>query len=271
MWLKRLFRFIFRSRNPHRSNSSSSNDHAHERRAKLLHGAAFWKHQLELVVEEKNYYRTLYQTVTREMAKLHELPSRPLLDVDKESSASTSAPTTRITRHRPGTEEPSYQPLNTALQDKATPSAFRERSTQGIKTDFIPAAMAMASMNLLPPDPPSLPGGPPSEEKQCRQDLKNLSGARSGLCCDCSGCESEREMARETANALLNLSSKTSKLHQEIYQLKLESFMKDQLIFMLRQEEPSPEEIDIFPPVPFITVPRSHMSLPTSPRRTFYS
>jgi len=220
---------------------------------------------MELVVEEKNYYRALYHTMIWEMTTRQESSSRTLT-VDNECYASTSAPTI-VTPAQPRNN----QPLNSALQDRATPSELRERSTPGvIKTDFIPASKAMASskaiasINLDPPDPPLIPASKAIREGEGRQDLQEL---RSGSCCECSGCESERENAQETANALLNLSLKTSKLHQEIYQLKLESCMKDQLIFMLRQEESFPEEINNLPPVP----PRSHMSLPNSPSKIFHS
>ena len=81
-------------------------------------------------------------------------------------------------------------------------------------------------------------------------------------------CEHEREVSRATAEALLNLSNKSSRLNQEMFQLRLELCLKDQLIGMMRRQKEEEEEIESAS-IP-LYCKRSRLSLPASPKKEYF-
>lgn len=248
MFLQYLLSFIFR-----RNRKSKSKPVV---RCLQLHGSDFWKHQLDIVVEEKRYWTTMYHIAMKELAK-------------REKEVYT--PSTEASRHHGSTIQcykyqiptPEYQAHQPAPASNERPTiSHKEASTAVslIRTDFIPASTTLAS--IARPSSCPLTLSPPRRERV--------------LCCDCSICESEREVSRETAEALLDLSAKTSRLQQEIAQLKLEHCIKDQLIAMLRrrseEEDLQDETCNNLDSISFISIPhhRPRLSLPPSPRKTFY-
>ena len=240
MLLKRLFCLIFR-RN-HTCKSKLQSKAMGTAADDYLHGCDFWKHQLELVVDEKRYWMILYQVAMKEMAKRDQLP----IFAPERSTLVRSDPATTEA------SDPSSSGLhNGSRHHQSSPTL------SNIRTDFVPASTTLASINL-PSSGPLAPS--PSRKERV-------------MCCDCSSCEREREISIETADALLNLSARTSRLQQEIAQLKLENCIKDQLISMLRrQSEESLDEITFSIP-PLVSIPhhRPQLSLPTSPRKTLHS